>query len=154
MSFLTSQNLPALVMMNHSTTNIEKVQFIASFGIRRPPLRWMTWSMITYVRSQRSLLFLLLHIWLSVCLFGFLSVCPFGFLSVCLFGFLSVCLSAGLFGFLSVYLSVCLSICLSVLCVFPWDDSLSLLAKSKQQRIRNKVWTVSHSLSTTNMNWK
>ncbi|XP_020629443.1 myosin-VIIa-like isoform X2 [Orbicella faveolata] len=38
-TFVTSHNLPALVMMNRCTTNIEKVQFIASFGIRRPPLR-------------------------------------------------------------------------------------------------------------------
>jgi len=38
-NFLTSHNLPALVMMNRCTTNIEKVQFITSFGIRRPPLR-------------------------------------------------------------------------------------------------------------------
>ncbi|KAJ7381346.1 Unconventional myosin-VIIa [Desmophyllum pertusum] len=39
MMSLMSHDVPPLVMMNRSTTNIEKVQFITSFGIRRPRLR-------------------------------------------------------------------------------------------------------------------
>ncbi|XP_078379190.1 myosin-VIIa-like isoform X1 [Oculina patagonica] len=36
---LTSHDVPPLVIMNRPTTNVEKVQFITSFGIRRPALR-------------------------------------------------------------------------------------------------------------------
>lgn len=38
MSF-TSHDIPPLIMMNRPTTNVEKIQFITSFGIRRQTLR-------------------------------------------------------------------------------------------------------------------
>lgn len=36
---LTSHDIPPLIIMNRSTTNVEKIQFITSFGIRRQTLR-------------------------------------------------------------------------------------------------------------------